>query len=211
MPPSQTSKKGTPARVVTARLMRTSSGITLLVFLCLFLVILANALVSNSGSRQSPYLLTLLLAFGSGFLTVANSIENLASRWGVAQGKWVLALVFGVIVYVERGRAMGDINAVFHVDPAALPMTLVAITATRTAMFFKWPFFGRCDHLVGGSSNAHSRSLEACRLAVIATRRHFAEKFAQSTRSFLGCGITANHASVHGIHLVRVSFLLGLV
>ncbi len=63
---------------------------------------------------------------------VGVSLERspvLGSLWGFSITKFLVSIILSGVVVYSRGKAAGLINGVFHVDAAALPITLIFTTA----------------------------------------------------------------------------------
>jgi hypothetical protein len=50
---------------------------------------------------------------------------------------WVA--IFACFAWVAKSRAVSEVNAIFHVDPSLLPMTLVAVTMLQVMSMLFWP------------------------------------------------------------------------
>ena len=85
---------------------------------------------------QSGAMSVLAVAMGSGLLIAAVSIEEALTvrnyiRSDVA--KYAIGLLVALAAYMCRRTTLDEVNAVFHIDPGPLPMTVWAGTALNLA------------------------------------------------------------------------------
>lgn len=110
--------------------------------LSFFLLFFGAGLVDNGKIDLDTYLWVQGVAIFLGLFTLVAATEKLVHQ-GLLEFKsstlwWASGLA--ILGYYARISAMDDVNKVFHVDPSALPMTLIAAHAMNLFALMKWPF-----------------------------------------------------------------------
>lgn len=85
------------------------------------------------------------LSIALGLASIAGYIEAfMKSALGFESFRWIFAAGIAFIVYLSRVDTVNDINAIFHIDASALPLTTIAGTAMRFASYMFWPMVAVC-------------------------------------------------------------------
>ncbi|WP_440191828.1 hypothetical protein [Bordetella sp.] len=75
-----------------------------------------------------------------GLICIAGTIElAVASVWSYATYRWAFLSTIAVVSYFAKAETAGDINGIFHIDPAALPMTMIAGSVMRFTSYLFFP------------------------------------------------------------------------
>ncbi len=109
-----------------------------LIAMLAFIVVLGNS--SSESVSQKTLAAALLLSIFLEIISIAAMLElALESAMALSSFRWGLAAMLAVIGFLAKTQTMADLNAIFHIDPSALPMTLAAGTAIRFATYLLWP------------------------------------------------------------------------
>lgn len=113
-------------------------------FISVALLFGGAALLDNGKISPNSYLWIQGAALFIGLFTLAGTIEKLFessfSEFRVSALAWVGFLA--ITSYFARISALDDVNGVFHIDPSALPLTVIAASVMRFFLWMKWPFIG---------------------------------------------------------------------
>ncbi|WP_044270357.1 hypothetical protein [Pseudomonas fluorescens] len=97
----------------------------------------------NYVSADTAFLL-LACSVATGFYVVLAFIEKVLER--LFKDFKVTVIFWGFLLatlgYVGRLRAVADVNAIFHVDASAFPLTMIAGTTLHMAKLMFWPCIG---------------------------------------------------------------------
>lgn len=111
-------------------------------FLSVVMLFVGAGLVDNGYVGPDKFLWIQSVALFIGFFVLAGACEKILGK-GLAEFKvtslWWAAL-FAVLGYFARISALNDVNQLFHIDPVAVPMTLVAASVMQFFVWMKWPF-----------------------------------------------------------------------
>lgn len=109
-------------------------------FIAMLAFVLVSAWNSQDDISQRTFITCLYLSIFLELVSIGAMLElAFASTMELASFRWAFAAVLAVVAYFGRAQSMVDVNAVFHVDPGALPMTVAAGTAMRVAAYLFWP------------------------------------------------------------------------
>jgi peptidoglycan/LPS O-acetylase OafA/YrhL len=104
-------------------------------------IIFAAKLLKDDEPNPNLSMLFLALSVFLGIYVLLCLIENKLGKhiieFKVTLIAW--ALLAGTLVFYGRIRAITDINEIFHIDASALPLTLLASTATHISGLLFWP------------------------------------------------------------------------
>jgi len=108
-----------------------------------FVVLFFGAgLVENGRIDPNTYIWVQGVAVFLGLFTLVAAVEKMAhqslSEFKSSAIWWALSL--GILGYYARISALDDVNKVFHIDPNALPMTLIVAQGMGVFVIMKWPF-----------------------------------------------------------------------
>jgi hypothetical protein len=89
---------------------------------------------------QTLFTSVLGLSVALGLFSIAGLVESfMKPALGFESFRWVFVSALAFVGYLSRIDAVNDINAVFHIDASALPLTTVAGTVMRFATYMYWP------------------------------------------------------------------------
>jgi hypothetical protein len=101
--------------------------------------------VSDDNISQSLFYWLIWLSIVLGLASIAGYIEAfLKPAMGFESLRWIFAAGIAFIGYLSRIDAINDINAIFHIDASALPLTAIAGTAMRFASYLFLPMVAVC-------------------------------------------------------------------
>lgn len=125
---------------------------------------------------QSILISALFLSIAMGFLVAVGIVEDvLVSRnYLEFEGfKYAWGLFAVLVTYLARITGLDDVNAIFHIDPGLLPMTVWAATALQLAVWLCYASLvagsrlhstcGRSSRLEGKIPRQGRGSSQACR------------------------------------------------
>jgi hypothetical protein len=111
----------------------------------LLLLFAAYAWARNGDATPTQSLWATGAAMGLGLLVIVGYVEMIFHKMlGFKSAIWAVAAAFAIVGYSCHADAARDVNAIFHVDAGALPMTVVAGTALRMFRFFQWWMLAAC-------------------------------------------------------------------
>lgn len=109
-------------------------------FLAIFIIFVCSGAVKDDNISQAFFTWMIWLSIAMGLVSIAGYIEAVAkSALGFESFRWIFAAGIAFIGYLSRIDATNDINAIFHIDASALPLTAIAGTAMRFASYMFWP------------------------------------------------------------------------
>lgn len=121
-------------------------SLSILSVVTLIALISITLAVSKGNIAQETYFWLLGLIILLGMYTVGALVERLIvhlfSAFQVSKLLWAALVAIGL--FVGRKTGIGDVNAVFHIDAAALPMTTTAASAIALFAMMWWPFIIIC-------------------------------------------------------------------
>lgn len=108
------------------------------------LLLLFGAGLSKEGYVDADKLLWVIcIAVFLGLFSIMASVElatgGMLAPFQTAKGAW--ALLIALAAFAARRAAIDDVNAVFHLDASALPMTVWADALMCAFTWMKWPFW----------------------------------------------------------------------
>lgn len=109
-------------------------------FIAMLGFILICAWSSHNDISQKTFIPSLYLSIFLELVSIGAMLELMFTpALEFASFRWSFAAVLAVVAFFARAQAMTDVNSIFHIDPGALPMTLIAGTAMRFATYLFWP------------------------------------------------------------------------
>lgn len=116
--------------------------ISALGFISFLLLFGGAALLERNMINANTYLWIQAIAIFIGLFILATSIEKLVTKkfsdFKSSAIWWAAAIA--ILAFYSRICAMEDINNLFHIDPTALPMSLLATQFMRFFKLIEWPF-----------------------------------------------------------------------
>lgn len=104
-------------------------------------ILVAANLLKNDEPSPNASMLFLALSVFLGLYALFCLIESSLERHIIEFKSTLIAWAFlaGTLVFYGRINAVTDINKIFHIDPSALPLTLLASTAIHISGLLFWP------------------------------------------------------------------------
>ncbi|WP_454903634.1 hypothetical protein [Variovorax gossypii] len=132
---------------MTEKSKRSTTPLTIASVVSLLILVIAAMALRDRNISQALFTSVLGLSVTLGLLSIAGFVETLMKpALGFESFRWGLVSALAFVGYLSRVDAVNDINAVFHIDAAALPLTTIAATVLRFATYMQWPmgvvFFG---------------------------------------------------------------------
>lgn len=113
---------------------------TVAAFLCVLILVVATLALRDRNISQALFTSVLGLCVALGLISIGGLLEAwIKPALGFEIVRWVFVSGLAFVVYLSRIDAVNDINAIFHIDASALPLTSVAGTVMRFATYMRWP------------------------------------------------------------------------
>jgi hypothetical protein len=120
--------------------VKSAAPIKIASFLAMLTFMLACIWSSQNNISQLYFIIALYSAIFLELISIGAMLElALASVAKYASFRWGFAAVLAFVTFFAKAQAMADLNSIFHIDPAALPMTLLAGVTMRFASYLFWP------------------------------------------------------------------------
>jgi hypothetical protein len=111
-------------------------------FLAIGLLFTGALAVDERKIVPNTYLWIQGLALFVGLFALAGTAEKALGHWftefRVTSLWW--AFLLAILTYFARLSALVDVNSVFHIDPSALPLTVISASVMRLFLWMKYPF-----------------------------------------------------------------------
>lgn len=126
---------------ITEERKKLSETRTALAWVSVLAIIVCLVSFGNAENKPDTALFLMIVSVFMGLYVFVGTMETTLLRSLVGLKASVIAwlLLFSYFAFVAKAKAMGDINSIFHVDAALLPMTLLATTVLQVMSMLFWP------------------------------------------------------------------------